>query len=663
MIDRCCIKVLIVPALLVLFCIGNNNAQPMSNRLYQIIPDSLKPRMIDSPTREELVRILINPPRGVDSLQRDELQHICYRLGQQYSSISNSMKRVHTLYAVCFGLASFLNLGQTDSLEKYADKLLVEARAGWPRYKNWYAEALIRKADVLRLKFRFTEAFECLHEAMELYSDSDNQKVRLNIFNYTVCFYLFLDRPDKVLIYLDSFATCMDPMSPVYKTVILPDYYTGKASAYILRYKKSKAQKDADSALVYLDQLSREGDIKQQTTNHGFRAMLAYYQQDYPRSLLETDTALLPRYADVDFYSQDQCVIVCLKGLALIKTGMVVAGKALLENNQSCYRAVLQGDIYQALYQLEKQQGNYAAALNYYEQYAAYQDKVNLIEQQARIFELDQQYAIAKKEATIRQISQEKKQQHQLILALVVGLILLGVIFFLVYKAGRRKLAASLRQIDNITELQIFKIEEAAAKAKEHERRILGAELHNNIASTLSAAAIFLQRKTRLETDTSEQPVWKMLIGALNELYEQVRDRSHGLFLPETQSDVFVEELKKNIAFFFADTAMQINMEMDDPELVHIGAETKICLLHIVKEGITNVLKYANASVVNILLYADRDKVHFLLTDNGKGIAAPSGKKAGIGLSALRHRVEMLSGQFDIGSSDQGTTIKVVLPL
>src|SRR5699024_4642456 len=94
-------------------------------------------------------------------------------------------------------------------------------------------------------------------------------------------------------------------------------------------------------------------------------------------------------------------------------------------------------NIYQSLARLNKQQGDYADALTYYERYMDYYRKVFDTEQYETIQQLETKYQTAKKEAALKQLKQRnafQKQRTRLYIGIAIITILGLLALFLAYR-------------------------------------------------------------------------------------------------------------------------------------------------------------------------------------------------------------------------------------
>ncbi|WP_262249377.1 sensor histidine kinase [Parapedobacter soli] len=93
--------------------------------------------------------------------------------------------------------------------------------------------------------------------------------------------------------------------------------------------------------------------------------------------------------------------------------------------------------------------------------------------------------------------------------------------------------------------------------------------------------------------------------------------------------------------------------------------DTRISLLRIIQEALTNVIKHAKAKRVGVLIYEEQNNLHLVISDDGKGISArrTNDGKSGMGLQSIRRRVQLLNGKTDVRSDENGTEIMVIIPV
>ncbi len=88
-------------------------------------------------------------------------------------------------------------------------------------------------------------------------------------------------------------------------------------------------------------------------------------------------------------------------------------------------------------------------------------------------------------------------------------------------------------------------------------------------------------------------------------------------------------------------------------------------LFRLTQEALTNIARHAKAREVSIKLTAEPERFCLIVSDNGQGFDVQEEMKAGnsLGLNGMLQRVEMLDGQFEIHSTQEGTILQCRLPV
>ncbi|MET0637878.1 MAG: response regulator [Chitinophagaceae bacterium] len=191
-------------------------------------------------------------------------------------------------------------------------------------------------------------------------------------------------------------------------------------------------------------------------------------------------------------------------------------------------------------------------------------------------------------------------------------------------------------------------IAEAVLGAQEEERKVLGAELHDNINQILATAQLYIT--AGLENPVSLGGLFSKGQDCIVLAIEEIRKLSKKLTTP-----VFIATgLKQAIEAMAADihSLKQIDFitDLDALEGTSLSEVLKITIYRIVQEQLNNILKHAKASRVNIAVRVEELFIVLSINDNGKGfdIQVP---KQGIGLINIQNRVALFNGQVELDSS------------
>jgi len=95
-----------------------------------------------------------------------------------------------------------------------------------------------------------------------------------------------------------------------------------------------------------------------------------------------------------------------------------------------------------------------------------------------------------------------------------------------------------------------------------------------------------------------------------------------------------------------------------------VHPQPALCLYRVIQEGLQNIAKHSGAKLASITLQGLSNGIRLLIEDKGVGFDPEEvRKKAGIGLSSMRERVQMLNGEISFASKPgQGTKIEAFIP-
>ena len=105
-------------------------------------------------------------------------------------------------------------------------------------------------------------------------------------------------------------------------------------------------------------------------------------------------------------------------------------------------------------------------------------------------------------------------------------------------------------------------------------------------------------------------------------------------------------------------------------ETYQINPVVGITILRIIQEACNNAIKYAESNFISVKLIYEDNSIVISIEDDGNGFdidnldTSSRSDNSGFGLSMMRERVYLLSGEIDIQSkADVGTKIKVRVPM
>jgi len=203
-----------------------------------------------------------------------------------------------------------------------------------------------------------------------------------------------------------------------------------------------------------------------------------------------------------------------------------------------------------------------------------------------------------------------------------------------------------------------IRAEETLSEIRRAERRRIARDLHDIVLQDLSGALQSL-RLTHLQAKRSGTSLdFEEELGALGRASSGLRSAIYDLrrekerpFLESVESLV---ELNQR-----ATPEREIRLVVEEGFYAGLSGKESVELLRVLQEALTNVRRHSAAKNVEVGLRTEDEAILIEVTDDGRGFDPGSGR-VGVGLSAMRERVEGLGGEIEVGSRPgQGAEVKV----
>ena len=205
--------------------------------------------------------------------------------------------------------------------------------------------------------------------------------------------------------------------------------------------------------------------------------------------------------------------------------------------------------------------------------------------------------------------------------------------------------------------------EQELSEIRRAERRRIARDLHDIVLQDLSGALQSL-RLTHLQAKGSGMGLeleeeLEALRRATSGLRSAIYDLRHEKERPFVKSVESLVELNRQ-----ANPECKIRLAVDGGFPEELPAEVSVELLRVVQEALTNARRHSRATSVEVSLRTEGEAVLVAeVMDDGRGFDRAS-VRAGVGLSAMRERVDGLGGKVAIDSQPaKGTKVRVRVPL
>ena len=196
---------------------------------------------------------------------------------------------------------------------------------------------------------------------------------------------------------------------------------------------------------------------------------------------------------------------------------------------------------------------------------------------------------------------------------------------------------------------------------QEAERKRIAENLHNttvqdivSLSQRIELASLYMEQdavQSRLELLLAKKQI-KMII-------EDIRKTIYDLH-PITFDDIGYKAAFERLYDKLQKKGYEVCFEI---ETIPIDdGVTAISVYHIVSEACQNIIKHSHATKVSVSVKYDSDKIDITIYDNGVGFCKEQ-RENHFGLSFMQERVDLLSGSMKIVSDEEGTFIKVSVPV
>jgi len=663
------------PFLIVLFIIVSfltiKASAQISDGLYKALPDSLKPADKSHFTENEKIKFFHSIGKELVSEYNVELSSLLSSYDKQIATSGNPQTKVSGYSAIA---DYYITASDYNQAFNYYQKV-IQFAANNPVYNKELSEAYVNLASLYMIKHQIDSSVDRLEMALSI-GDQKDSIFMCEVYNAYQIIYLRLNQNQYFLDYTNKYISMMPASRKWNSDYTIEIIY--KIYAYQGLFEETNQRQYLDSANTLISQLMQTKKNEPQfwyATCYFLLGRAYFWNNDYKQAAALFDSCLLPKY--IDHSLNDPYMAEDAKHFRIIsmvklgdKDALITLDTMKIWERDFSMLAIKN----QVLYQAALKTGDWKKALQYYKSYVENTDSSAIIANRSKIFIANQKYSVAEKEAAINTLEKEKlliekrdSQNRTIALIMFLGLIIAILSLMWYYKQQQLKKEKQIAQLDNATQLQILELEEKARALREQERKKMGMDLHDTLAGTLAAVKIRTEMMLPDIPDASQQKELKNIIALMDNAYNKARNKSHEWYKPKEilQDSSFSERIKLILNDTLPGNIPYKEITIDDSSLQDISLSTKIELLQIIKESVTNILKHAKASKLDLLLYGEINEVVLKIKDDGKGFnpASPAFHR-GLGLKSIYHRVEEMHGKINILSSpDKGTEMNITLPV
>ncbi len=314
-------------------------------------------------------------------------------------------------------------------------------------------------------------------------------------------------------------------------------------------------------------------------------------------------------------------------------------------------------ELYLSGAEIKEGMGAYKEALLLRKQYEQINDSLRNQETHNTIQELEVQYQTSEKEKALAardlQIAEQRNKLERMnkwiiLFISLVAILAVVLIFSRLISQQKRKTEAS-EHANRLLEAQL--------KGEEKERARTARELHDGVASILSAAKLQINA-----VGDSHTPPAAHLGQLIESAVQEIRNISHNLAPEIVLTEGFAHAIHE-----FCRRIRQPGLQLDCyviGTLPELGKKTELLLYRVVQESVANMVKHADATEGIVQVVGEGSRLSITIEDNGKGFDPNQLATEGIGLKNLSSRVKLVGGTYEIRSvPGRGTSIYIEIDL
>lgn len=250
-------------------------------------------------------------------------------------------------------------------------------------------------------------------------------------------------------------------------------------------------------------------------------------------------------------------------------------------------------------------------------------------------------------------------QQGEFDVMIAIGILFMtafALAFILFFNFSQRKLIAQKLKQQEVLLHNIIEVQET-------EKRRIAKDLHDEIGSQLNIINLNLHRLKRKRQDPK---IFEETIRDIQELLgttiKTTRQISHDL-LPSILDKFGLIEALQELSDNYSETTVTLNFEIQENSFTIPSKSIELNIFRVIQELISNAIRHGEASIITIQFLLNKTQLKIAVIDNGKGFDTKSKThKAGLGLSNIESRMNMIRGQIKFSSIiNEGTTATLLL--
>jgi signal transduction histidine kinase len=325
-------------------------------------------------------------------------------------------------------------------------------------------------------------------------------------------------------------------------------------------------------------------------------------------------------------------------------------------------------ELYKTKSQILEAMGNYKEALENHRIFTQLQDSIFNIENTRNINALAARYESDLKDREIQsQASIIEDQAYVLDKTnaqkyLAIGGVVLALIFaFGIWLTYNQRQRLKNQEIQNLQKQKEIASLESFIQGEENERKRVAQDLHDGLNGDLSVLKYKVSSIDPKKQGSNVDDLRMEAVELIDRACEQVRSISHNLAPSILKSFSLEDALREFVSGVSASSEIKISFQyFGKPARLAVKKETVV--YRMVQEMVNNIAKHSQATEALVQINLRDEELVLEVEDNGIGFDIER-ERRGLGLNTIYSRVDYLSAEIELESSDLGTSYTVRIPI
>ena len=247
-----------------------------------------------------------------------------------------------------------------------------------------------------------------------------------------------------------------------------------------------------------------------------------------------------------------------------------------------------------------------------------------------------------------------------IIVSLAIAAFISAILLFIVFY--RKKMMLRIKENESTRLNHQKEILSTQIEIQTQTMQHIGREIHDNIGQKLTLASLYGQQLIFENKVPDSQVEIDKIVAIINQSLSELRELSKSLTDNIIDSQNIVKLLATECNKIKDLKVVTVHFSCNQKK-INLDYQSKSILVRILQEFIQNSIKHAKSKNINIQLIKKDAFLELLLQDDGIGFDVSKTISNGIGLTNMKIRTEMIGGKFNLESNENGTSLKIIIPV